>query len=99
MRRFKDGATRDLWERRSTKVVRRTVPPKHLAKAQLRLDYVYQVATMAAFTALPPGVQFKELQGALRGTYHIRIAGRTGSGSRAALARSRLVSFMTRIER
>src|SRR5271155_4601947 len=75
MERFKDEATRDLWEGRSTKAARRAIPINLHAKARLRLDFVYQAASMAAFTALPPGVEFKELHGHLRGTYQFRIGG------------------------
>ncbi|HVA33359.1 MAG TPA: type II toxin-antitoxin system RelE/ParE family toxin [Candidatus Baltobacteraceae bacterium] len=73
--RFKDDATRDLWEGRSTKAARRAIPGNLHAKARLRLDFVYQAASMAAFTALPPGANFKELCGDLRGTYQFRIGG------------------------
>jgi len=44
------------------------------AKARIRLDFVFQAASIAAFSALPPGVAFKELHGKLRGTYQLRIA-------------------------
>lgn len=75
MERFKDEATRDLWEGSTTKASRQAIPPDYHAKARLRLDFVYPAATMAAFTSLPPGADFKELKGAWRGTYQLRIGG------------------------
>jgi toxin HigB-1 len=73
--RFKDRATRDLWEGRSTKAARRAVPLQYHSKTRLRLDFVLQAATVASFRALPPGADFKELRGVARGTYQLRIAG------------------------
>ncbi|HXM18889.1 MAG TPA: hypothetical protein VN934_08745 [Candidatus Tumulicola sp.] len=75
MRRFRDTATRDLWEGISSKAARRAVSPIHQAKSRVRLDFVCQAASLASFTALPSGADFKELRGALRGTYQLRIAG------------------------
>ncbi len=75
IRRFRDGATCDLWEGLSTKEARRIVAPEHHAKAATRLDFVYRAASMTAFTSLPPGADFKSLHGALHGFYQIRIAG------------------------
>ncbi len=75
MRRFKDRATRDLWEGIPSKAARRAVPLIHHARLVVRLDLVCQAGRLASFAALPPGAQFKELQGVLRGTYQLRIAG------------------------
>jgi len=74
-KRFKDDATRSLWEGRPTKAARRAVPSPYHASARIRLDFVVQAASLAAFRALPPGADFKELHGRLRGTYQLRIAG------------------------
>jgi plasmid maintenance system killer protein len=73
--RFKDEATRSLWEGRLTKASRRVVATQYHAKARIRLDFVVQAASLAAFKALPPGADFKELAGPLKGIYQLRIAG------------------------
>jgi plasmid maintenance system killer protein len=73
--RFRDQATRDLWEGLSTKDARRIVALEHHGKAATRLDFVFRAASMTAFALLPPGADFKALHGAFRGFYQLRIAG------------------------
>ena len=75
MERFKDDATRSIWEGRPNKAARKIVPVNLHQKIALRLDFVLQQTTMAGFAMLPSGAQFKKLHGKRRGTYQIRAGG------------------------
>lgn len=75
MERFGSDEARLIWEGRSSKATRRTVPPKLHPKAASLMDRIINTATLRDCSNYPPGWHFKELHGKLRGTYQIRIDG------------------------
>lgn len=69
---FADQATRDIFEKNSTKAARKALPNQLHAIAKRKLDQL-AYATVVQDLQWPPGNRLEKLRGDLAGFYSIRI--------------------------
>lgn len=71
---FKDHGTRDIWERKDTRVARSTCPQVLWAAALGKLNLLNRAKDVEDLR-VPPGNRLEQLKGDRRGEHSIRING------------------------